>query len=464
MKRIFNRFIIATKSLAHKPNALLDMGVRGASSAISYANKNASVLDPYVAVLIAIVPILQHYLGVINNAATTVLVLLAPYLCLRLIPTLRNFKLSNLKFVFVLMVFFAYKLINHGTSFSEIAQVGIMLFYLLCLSQDVIDTKSLKRAAIIVAMIAGIALLFQYFCYYILKFHFKMVPISCLLSESEQWVLGAKTGLANIKGQMGRLYRPSAFFLEPSHLFMYSFPVLFISLFSQENQKINRIAAIIISVGMVLCTSGMGIAVVIGAWILFFAFGNFKDGTFKIRNILCKRNLILIISFLAVVALAIAFVPFVRNSVVRIFTNSEGSTAIDGRTEVALITLKKLTPIQLIFGVSDTTKNFKFNMPGFMATLYKYGIIGVLLSYEIYVKGLLKFNMSYFWYTVIILVASFFSAHTHGTFFMLYYVFLLKEGYNNSCEAWISGITEPVGNLFKLIKTKLFKEDKGKSL
>lgn len=452
MNRIVQTLKKFAESSASRVKGIASCGVQGLEKAVTYAGENRRMLDPYVAVLLAIVPILQHYVGAIDNAATTVLILLAPYLVLRLIPTIPVFKVSNLRFAAVLIVFFLYKLVDHGTYFSEIAQVGLMCFYLVCLCQNVIDTRILKNAAIVIAAAAGIVLLLQYFCYYILGFHLQIVPDACLLAESHRWILGVQTGTVSVTGEVSRFYRPCAFFLEPSHLFLYGFPSLFITLFATPANRKTRFAAILISLGMILCTSGMGIAVTVGAWGLYFALKNSEDDSFRLCNIFRKCNLIMIGCLVAVCVLAILFVPFVRSSVVRIFYNPDGSTAIGGRTDRAMSALGKMKAAQWIFGVSDSTSELKFNMPGFMASMYKYGIIGVILSYWVYVKGLFKLNMPYFWYTVILLVVSFFSAHTHGTFFMLYYVLLLKEGHDVSKEAWILALKEPFVNLLKKVK------------
>ena len=122
-------------------------------------------LDPVVACLLAMIPFLQHYKGLVDNAATTVLILLAPYLGLRLLASLRNFKASNLRFAVVLMGFFLFKIVNHGTRFMEIAQAGVMCFYLLCLCQECIDTAILRKAATYIAVLAGVLLIVQHVCF-----------------------------------------------------------------------------------------------------------------------------------------------------------------------------------------------------------------------------------------------------------------------------------------------------------
>ena len=431
---------------------------------MSFKNSINSWLDAYkkridvvVACILALMPILQHYVGIIDNASTTLLLLVSPYLFIRVLCSgTVNYK--NISLLFVLSVFFVYKLFDHGTNFTELAQVILMLFLFLSMAQDGIDTESVKKALTFIAAAAGACLLIQYACYYILGFHLQLVPDKALLPECKQWILGVKTGRYGINGVKSSFYRPSAFFLEPSHLFMYSFPALVLSLFGKNKKRKDWIITLLITFAIVLSTSGMGIAVTAVAWGAFFLLSNEENGTYSFKNIFRKRNLIMVGVILSVVVLAIVFVPFVRNSVIRIFSSSEGSTAIAGRTALATRELKKMTSLEWIFGVADNTKALSFNVPGFMAMAYKYGVIGIVFSYEFYVKSILKLNVGYMLVSTIIVIVSFFSAHTHGTFFMLYYVTLLMEGHRVSETSWLAeetaGIRGKIKNKFKAIKEK----------
>lgn len=179
---------------------------------------------------------------------------------------------------------------------------------------------------------------------------------------------------------------------------------------------------------MVLCTSGMGIAVVVVTWGAFVITADWKEHTFSLANIIKKRNLILLACVVVAFGLAFAFVPFVQQSVIRIFHTSDGSsTAISGRTWRAMRLIKKMKGVQWIAGIADTT-GADYNVPGVFATLYKYGIIGVILSCWVYIRSLWKTDIAHFCMAVVILVTAFFSAHTHGTFYMLFYVLILLEG------------------------------------
>lgn len=110
--------------------------------------------------------------------------------------------------------------------------------------------KSVFKSASRIAQVASILIIVQYVCHYIFGFHLKLVPVSLLLPESSQWIAGAETGQVGINGIRSELYRPSAFFLEPSHMFLYVFPILFVFLLSPNIDNWRRKIAILLTVGL----------------------------------------------------------------------------------------------------------------------------------------------------------------------------------------------------------------------
>ena len=403
-----------------------------------FADRYKHILDPFCGVLLALIPLLQHYKGLIDNASTTLLALMVPYLVLRMLPQLLDFKISYLKPLGILMLFFIYKLVDHGTYFGEIAQVSFMVIYFMAASLKVIDLKALIKAATAVAVVGSIALFVQSICYYGLGFHLQVVPDALLAKESYAWIAGIKTGLVGVNGVAGTLYRPAGIFLEPSHFFMYTFPVLFVNLFNTDKKKHSLILPVIMTVGMFLSTSGMGMAVSLVVWSVFFVLWNVNEHDFKVQNFFRKRTALFIGAILTLSVVAFIFVPTVRNAFLRIFVSgSSGSTAISGRVDGALFVLRKMTFVQNFIGKEDTTIFISYNMSGFMATMYKYGIIGIILSYEFYIKSLFKLDIARVLTSGLLLVVSLFSAHTHGTFFMIYYVMILMDGHNNNERSWI---------------------------
>ena len=284
----------------------------GIRRAFSFVVSHCPLYDKIAAVLLVLCPLLQHYVGLVDNAATTVLLMVALYLIPRVLPHLKELTFSALKPVLAIVAFFVFKLFAHGTSVIEVGQVVLFVGFMVAYSLNCIDTGSMVKTGTHVAVLASGILLAQYFCYYILGFHLQMVPTGLLLPESAPWILGAQTGLAGITGKIGTLYRPSAFFLEPSHLFLYCFPFLMLNLFAGKKGEDTLVRSGLIAASLVLCTSGMGIATAACAIGLFLVTINWKERTFHISNITKKWNLILLGSLLGLFLLAVLFVLKLR--------------------------------------------------------------------------------------------------------------------------------------------------------
>lgn len=400
-------------------------------------------LDCICAVLLALCPILQHYVGLVFNAALTVMVVLVPYLLLRVISNWGKLQLPALRVVLVMIAYMFFRVVDHGTSITELGQSGVLILFFAIAALGCIDLKLFCKAALMVSMLASALLAVQYVGFYIFKFHIQMVPTDLLLPSAEQWILGAQTGLAGITGKINDFYRPSAFFLEPSHFFIYAFPHLFLVLFGGKEKK-HLYAALLISLGMVLTTSGMGIAATVGAWVLYFALYDEKNHVFSVKNIFRKRNLILVGGVVVLFALAVAVVPSVRRTVVRIFATGTGVTAITGRISKALKGLQGMTFWQWIVGVEDTTHDISYNMPGLIAAIYRHGLIGMILSVELYTKSIYKLKLPYALVAAVILITSFFSAHTHSTVGFMYFSLILLSGYQTDAR-------EPEPRLFPAV-------------
>ncbi len=389
-------------------------------------------LDRIAASLLAVCPVLQHYRSPLYNAALTVMVLLVPYLLYRVACRRKEISFADLRPVAVLIVYMLYRVVDHGSSVTELGQSFVLIVYFAAAAFDCIDTRWLCRSALTVACIASLLLLVQYISFFLFDHHLQLVPTSLLLPSADQWVLGAKTGMAGITGQIREngFYRPSAFFLEPSHVYIYLFPHLAMVLLGKKHGPKELAQAVLLSLGLVLCTSSMGIAVACAAWGLFIAFYNEQTQTFTWRNLCRRRTKIVLVCAVAAFVVMVIAVPQIRMAVTRIFVNDPGKkTAIGGRIDSALKGLKDLNGKQWIFGVSDTTRDITYNMPGFIASIRRHGLIGMVLSMEFYTKSVWKLKMPFWFVALVIVGTSFFSAHTHSTVGMMYFVLILMQGY-----------------------------------
>lgn len=389
-----------------------------------FGESRNSIADNIFAFLFAMTPILQHYKGILGNAGITVLVIVLVYFLTSGMFRKCTVNVKLIGMMIPLILFSIYKAFIHEINIMSIAQAGVIILFYLAAATKIVNTSCLLKRASDIAILASIFIIIQNLSYYLFGKHLQMVPTSLLLPESSQWILGAQTGRVGINGVMTALYRPSAFFLEPSHMFLYIFPILFIYLLSRDMNKWRFRRAILLSIGIILSTSGMGIAVTVAAWGLYFGLSSGKMNEIKLRNILKLKNIIIIILLFFAAIIVVFTVPTIRDSVERILFGN----AISGRTSQATNLLKSLSGSELIIGVTSTTEGIEYNLSGFAATLYKFGIIGIILSYSLYVRSAIQEYAPYNWIGMVILAVSFFSAHTHGTIYMLYYVLILVNG------------------------------------
>ena len=389
-----------------------------------------SLVDVLIAFLLALGPILQHYRGLLVNAGISVLILLLPFVLGRQISKLREIDYRGILAIIPLAVFVVYKLIDHGFTFEEFAHGMIVIFYFAVAASGCIDTDRFISATTWIASFASILIIVQYVCFYIFDFHLQLVPTGWLLPKSAQWIPRSEIGMVGMDGKPSTFYRPSSFFLEPAHMFLYLFPPLIISLSSFSVNRIAKMTAILLSLALILSTSGMGIATVVGVWGIYFLRKAVEMHRLGKRRFFSLKNVVITVSVLLGLTLICFYVPFIRKSINRIFSaGGTSSNAISGRISRGLRLTKQLTGTKFWFGVSDNVEGINFHLSGFNATMYRYGLIGVILSYVFYFRSLLVLKDSYFWISAVIVVISFFSAHTHGTFYMQYFVYFLLSGY-----------------------------------
>ena len=479
MKRMFKSCVALMNKLTNYP---------------TFGSENSNEVDMLVSMLLVISPLLQHYKGFVVNAGILALVLCLPYVCLKLLFRLHILPWKNVLIVLPLVLFQIFRVFAHGTTLLELAHGVVLSAYFIVIALGGINMKYVARSAYLVAITAGIGIILQSICYYLFHFHLQLVVTDLLLEESNAWVKLVQTGIIGVNGKAGAFYRPSAFFLEPSHMFLYFFPNLFLLLLTSDTNWMKRISATILSIGLILSTSGMGIAVVVAAWLLHLGFGKGKENLLRFKHLFSKQNILRCIAFVIVFSLIALALPFLRYSIMRVFMGSQavnaiiaeekaekaaevaeyflteqenvdpeniseeqklaleealknaeeaaqaaeeaksvaeettGSTAISGRTERAIsLILNRMSGKQYLVGVADSA-DVNFNLPGSFSTMYRYGIIGVVLSCAFYIACAIFGKGAYRWMAIIIMAVSFFSAHTHGTFYMIFYVLMLMDG------------------------------------
>ena len=404
------------------------------------------IIDKICIFLLAICPILQNYIGIIN-AGVTAFAVVFPYAVVKLLKK-RYIPVRCFRIILPLTLFLIYKVIDHGTSMTEVGHVVFYFVYSLAFCAGVFDSNEFINAATAVACAASVCIVIQYICYYVLGFHLQLVPTSLLVSGSSQWIRLAETGRISITGRRIAFYRPSAFFLEPSHMFVYlCAPLVYKLLAAAKTDNKDRKTAILLSVGMILSTSGMGIIVTVALWLLYLAKRGGKDRRLSVAKLLQPKNILLLVSITTVLLILYFRVDFFHRSVARIFSSgTDYRNAVSSRVDAGGAFIGQMRGKQLLIGISDHYSDVDFHMTGFNATMYKFGIIGTLLSYLFYIRCLRELKDAYFWLALILIGVSFFTPHTHGTFYMLFFIIFLLSGFNKKTEAALTAEQENTAN------------------
>ena len=388
-----------------------------------------SLLDWISAFALVLCPILQHYRGVFVEAGTEILILVFPYTLLKMLCI----KKFYMKPVIPLALYGIFISIIHGFSVFTFSRELLLLFYFVAVLNKGIDIKKYYVIAKTISICAAWLIMLQYLLYYGFHFHLQLVPVGRLLDSASQWIGLATTGRISVTGTWMSIYRPSAFFLEPSHLSIFCTPVLVLNLLSGDTGRKEIRESVLVSVGMILSTSGIGIAIVAGAWILYAMFyystdDNTEQGVKK--HTIRFNTLLFLLTFAVVFGLLYGMVGIFRSSVNRIFfSTGSGSNAIQGRTATGIRLLRLLSGSNLLFGRGNTLRISNWNVSGFFYIVFQFGWIGALLFYWFYVKSLFWLKKKYFWLTLIVVLLSFFTVHTFAAFYRMFFVCMVLRGY-----------------------------------
>ena len=395
------------------------------------------LLDVVATVLLALLPLLQHYKSFFQDASTVLMPILFVYFGIRMLLA----KEWHFVAMLPMLAFSAYELFNHGVGLTEFAREALLMGYCVVAASRVINLKMFSRIVVCVACVASALIILQYICYYVFGFHLQLVATGLLKARAQQWVLLAQTGRFSVSGKWMEFYRPSAFFLEPSHFTLYCFPALALVLLNKEHFRMKWVLSGLLSIGIIFTTSGMGIALVFGIWALYLLRHFMGDGTLvqKLKNLVKPRALLVYGILLALAVAAYVFVPVFRQSINRIFlaSSNTGKNAIEGRMGTGIKMISRLRGWEFWFGKASWGNVHNWNMAGFFYTFYTQGLLGALLSYAFYVRSIFKLKDARFWIAVILVGLSFVTLQTHAAFFMFFYVLILMEGYNEKEDKWV---------------------------
>lgn len=317
------------------------------------------------AFFLACLPIVMMYkFPVLNIGASTLLV--GAGMMYALVSVFHLAIETNTKVQIPFLLYFLYAMFksNNLNVFLCIA----VLVHFCAIGIGAVDNGALRRYIESFSVLAGSLVILQFVVHLIFGIHIPLIQPSWCLAEMDVYRSSILSGINSVE----KMYRPSAFFLEPSHLANYCSVGLVSALFMGEP---NYKKAIIISLGVVCSTSGMGIAVVAIIWAAFPFFASHGLTKTKIRRI-CLMGFGVVL-----VLLILSHMPFFQNALDRILGSNAGQyNAIRGRTLYWKVYIAPLNGSELWLGKGFASLPEVY-FTGIMVLLYAYGITGTVLFY-----------------------------------------------------------------------------------
>lgn len=221
--------------------------------------------------------------------------------------------------------------------------------------------------------------------------------------------------------QMSQVKRCMAFFAEPSHYAIFILGYFSIILFDKNRRhNISKLLfeSIFLSIGIVLSTSILGVAVMICIWIIWLIF-NYREFISK------PYMLIIIIALFSILYMLLsdttAFKYVTDSSVIE----RQSSGRFDG---YSFINSDYITPVQKIFGQGMTKKGMDVYLPSYPIIIFYFGYIGLILLISSFIPYILRLKYSTTLHLLICMFAiSIGSEILVGNFIMIFFPLIISS-------------------------------------
>lgn len=294
------------------------------------------------------------------SVASTLLVVFCAYI---LLFTAASFTV-NYKFFGLILVAALFLWTSSNISVSLL--IILLAIHLWGMTHGALDVRVLRFTVEVVSLVAALCVLLQTVLFYVFDVNLMYLQ-PWMVTESEHAIFR--------EGSIYQgMYRPSAFFLEPSYFAQYcSVGVLSLLFPGRRNHPTVRLMlALFVTLGCVLTSSGMGIVICVSIFCLYVLF------TPSPRERRVKRV------FVWVVAAAVAFAvlmqfDFFYLSVMRIFDEVNGSNAFAARFQNWDAVIGSLQGMELWFGKGIASLPSCY-ITSLMKILWYFGIVGVAVA------------------------------------------------------------------------------------
>lgn len=327
-------------------------------------NLYITLKDVY-SVIIALLPVIMIYnVPIVNKGLSTILLgVLLPYALYCIIKP----PFAKLWILIPFIIFMIYIIFRSRGDFTNIFLMSVVCIHALGAANNSINISLLRKTIEIVAMIASALVIIQTILYYVFGAEIEFIIKPLVLQDMQYYFYK----------ESGTLYRPCAFFMEPSHFVQFSAVALISILFPEkQGEKIKLVKAAFIVLGSMLTTSGMGIMMCLGILLWYFlncALNNLRKN-FAVGMTVLLGGII----FLAVIFVFLMQFDFFNLAIQRIFGEVDGYNAIWGRTLFWDSTIGQMSSADRIMGYGSVSLPDNY-MTGLMELIYCYGYIGCIL-------------------------------------------------------------------------------------
>ena len=223
------------------------------------------------------------------------------------------------------------------------------------------DFTVYKKTVSFVAIICTVLIFLQYVVYYGIGSYWNPIPTAIYRKDV---ILAYSNFLSS--GLEGNLLRPSAIFLEPSHFAEYSIIALVIQLFFDKD---GLKKSVIITIGILLSTSGLGIIAATIAWGIKI-FGDKKETPKKIATSLFGIVAIIVVIYFIMESIGVASLLLSKFRI-----NSDNSGFIS-RYRYVEVAFRNWSAKEYLIGVGfDSSSDYW--LPGFFSIVRQIGIVGL---------------------------------------------------------------------------------------
>ncbi len=334
-------------------------------------------------IIIALLPILSLYKDIFNLAeiGTILLLISGVLLLLTNLGQIMKKKCPGYGWLVLFLIdailsIFIWGHYDSATYRTAVLTVLIMAFCVL-VHVGYSNTKvfSVRRASSvvqIVSLIAAVLVLVQYITHYLFGFYANFMIKPLLLDYIQYDYMSFMLTGISIEG----MFRPSAFFLEPSHMSLYCLIGVVTLLFNNISNKNSIKKAAIISIGIMFTTSGIGIFFIIVVWTMWLF--KHKDGQNRGQFVSRLMNILIGVFSLAILFILLLQVPIFLDAYYRVFSGSLGSSAIFPRIYNLLLFFEEDKSLQIIGnGFLTYPDSYYKYYNGAIKMLYGQGYIGL---------------------------------------------------------------------------------------